>query len=776
MNFSDERFLDVIMDAEGVLILALDCTGRVVRFNRACELFSRKSFAEVQGRPIWQVFPPEQNVDQFLKVFAQICADAVPMTYESLSEAWDGVVHYIEWHVTTLPDEQGGVQYVIGVGVDTTEQHQVQRQARQLAAIVASSNDAIISKTLAGTIVSWNAGAEQLYGYTAEEMIGRSISTLLPADRANEVVDLLARLRLGERIEHYETERCHKFGRVIPISLTISPVYNEDGQIVGASTIARDISVQKAAEAALRHSEALAQSILSSVTAHIAVLDGAGQVVAVNDAWRSFVTEHEHLYPGRDGVTAEELQMCRCAAGNCDCNEEGAPEGIRAVLAGTRPSFTTEYACHADDGTHWFLMHVSPLVNGRKGAIVTHVDITEQKEAQIAVQESQARLDAIINSATDVIITIDEQQRIVQFNAAAQRTFQYELAEVFGQPLEILLPERFRGVHQQHVARFAQTGVTRRTIAPLTGLFGRRANGEEFPIEATISRVDVAGQYLLTVILRDVTQRLMTEQEKDRLLQQVSRQREQLRALAQHLRKLTQTVVLAQEQERHRVSRELHDEAGQALTALKFNLELMRAAIPEQAQVMVDGLRMRQQLAATSALCEDTMAQIRTLAHDLRPGALDDLGLNLTLEGYCHDFAERTHLHISYQGTETPILPEMAELCLYRFLQEALTNVARHAQTDRAWVYLTNSKDWVRLRVADTGRGFAYRPNGPLPSSPAGIGLLGMQERLEAVGGQLRVLSAPGRGTEVEAAVPIGNNGQGEEESPLLEAAGMVQG
>lgn len=242
------------------------------------------------------------------------------------------------------------------------------------------------------------------------------------------------------------------------------------------------------------------------------------------------------------------------------------------------------------------------------------------------------------------------------------------------------------------------------------------------------------------------------------------------------MRKLTQTVVLAQEQERHRVSRELHDEAGQALTALKFNLELMRAAIPEQAQVMVDGLRMRQQLAATSALCEDTMAQIRTLAHDLRPGALDDLGLNLTLEGYCHDFAERTHLHISYQGTETPILPEMAELCLYRFLQEALTNVARHAQTDRAWVYLTNSKDWVRLRVADTGRGFAYRPNGPLPSSPAGIGLLGMQERLEAVGGQLRVLSAPGRGTEVEAAVPIGNNGQGEEEIPLLEAAGMVQG
>jgi hypothetical protein len=776
MNFADQTFLNVIMDTEGVLILVLDRTGRVVRFNRACEWLSGKTFAEVEGQPIWQVFPPEQKVDQFLEAFARICADAVPMTYESLSKAWDGVVHYIEWHATTLLDEQGCVQFVIGVGVDTTEEHQAQRQARQLAAIVASSNDAIISKTLEGRIVSWNAGAEQLYGYMAEEMIGRSISLLLPADRANEIADLLAQLRQGERIEHYETVRCHKSGREIPVSLTISPIHNEAGRIVGASSIARDISAQKEAEAALRHSEALAQSILSSVTAHIAVLDGAGQVVAVNDAWRGFVREHEHHYPGREGITAEELQVCRCAAGVCDCNEEGAPEGIRAVLAGTRSSFTTEYACHADDGDHWFLMHVSPLVGGRKGAIVTHVDITEQKEAQLAVQESQARLDAIINSATDVIITIDEQQRIVQFNAAAQHTFQYELADVFGQPLEILLPERFREIHQQHVAHFAQTGITRRTIAPLTGLFGRRANGEEFPIEATISRVDVAGQYLLTVILRDVTRRLLAEQEKDRLLQQVSRQREQLRAQAQHLRKLTQRVVLAQEQERHRVSRELHDEAGQALTALKFNLELMRAAIPEQAQVMVDGLQMRQQLAATAALCEETMVQIRALAHDLRPGALDDLGLNLTLEGYCHDFAERTHLHISYQGAEIPSLPEMAELCLYRFLQEALTNVARHAKTDRAWVHLSDNNGWVRLSVADVGLGFAFQQNGPLHSSAAGIGLLGMQERLEAVGGKLRILSAPGRGTEVEAAVPIVRNDLGEEESPPLQTVVLMEG
>jgi signal transduction histidine kinase len=118
----------------------------------------------------------------------------------------------------------------------------------------------------------------------------------------------------------------------------------------------------------------------------------------------------------------------------------------------------------------------------------------------------------------------------------------------------------------------------------------------------------------------------------------------------------------------------------------------------------------------------------------------------------------------------------MAELCLYRFLQEALTNVARHAKTDRAWVHLSDNNGWVRLSVADVGLGFAFQQNGPLHSSAAGIGLLGMQERLEAVGGKLRILSAPGRGTEVEAAVPIVRNDLGEEESPPLQTVVLMEG
>ncbi len=132
------------------------------------------------------------------------------------------------------------------------------RELLHLAAIVESSDDAIIGKDLEGNITSWNKGAERLYGYTAAEVIGSPISILSPPERSDEVPLIMQKLRRGERVDHFQTERIAKDGRRFPISLTISPVYDDSGGIIGASTIARDISLQKAAEEAVRRSEKLA--------------------------------------------------------------------------------------------------------------------------------------------------------------------------------------------------------------------------------------------------------------------------------------------------------------------------------------------------------------------------------------------------------------------------------------------------------------------------------------------------------------------------------------
>lgn len=229
---------------------------------------------------------------------------------------------------------------------------------------------------------------------------------------------------------------------------------------------------------------------------------------------------------------------------------------------------------------------------------------------------------------------------------------------------------------------------------------------------------------------------------------------EQVRAGRERLRQLTQQVVSVQEAERHRVSRELHDEAGQALTVLKFTLQMMLTDLPVEGVNVVNPELLRPHLLEAIALCETTMEGIRLLAHDLRPAALDDLGLNLTLEGFCHDFAEHTNLIIEYRGLESLTLPEPVEIGLYRFLQEALTNTAKHAQANHVAVELCYSDGVVTLSVKDDGKGFDAQAIKQGTTQSKGMGLAGMRERLQLLGGQLAIDSEVGQGTHLIARVP----------------------
>jgi two-component system sensor kinase FixL len=151
-----------------------------------------------------------------------------------------------------------------------------------LAAIVESSDDAIIAKDLHGTVLAWNRGAEQMYGYAAGEIIGKPISVLIPPDQPDELVDIMARLTRGERVEHYETARVTKDGRRLDVSLSISPVKDADGRVVGASTIARDITARKQDIRRLRESEARLRSIVDAAVDGIIVIDAQGVVEAFN--------------------------------------------------------------------------------------------------------------------------------------------------------------------------------------------------------------------------------------------------------------------------------------------------------------------------------------------------------------------------------------------------------------------------------------------------------------------------------------------------------------
>jgi signal transduction histidine kinase len=216
-----------------------------------------------------------------------------------------------------------------------------------------------------------------------------------------------------------------------------------------------------------------------------------------------------------------------------------------------------------------------------------------------------------------------------------------------------------------------------------------------------------------------------------------------LKSAERQIAELARRVLHTQEAERHRVARELHDEAGQALAALKISLQLLVAEAPET---------IRGSLEEAIGLVESTREQIRRVAYGLRPAALDTLGLNRAIEHLCTETSERTHLAVAYQGRDVGPLTDEAEVCLYRFVQEALTNIAVHAKAGRAYVRLTVSGDAVRLRVADDGIGM----DAGILDDPvrAGLGIVGMRERLALLSGRLEVTSMPGKGTELVAILP----------------------
>jgi PAS domain S-box-containing protein len=343
--------------------------------------------------------------------------------------------------------------------------------------------------------------------------------------------------------------------------------------------------------------------------------------------------------------------------------------------------------------------------------------------------DAAALLAGLLDSAMDAIITMDEQQSIVMYNRSAEKIFGWASDDVMGRPLDKLLPERFRGHHAAHVHRFDRTGTTSRRMGDGTVLYGLRANGEEFPMEASISQLDSAEGKLITVILRDITERVRAQEELSRFA-----------AEAHTIREV----------EKARIARELHDELAQSLTALKMDTIWLRDNAPAEPEKAVA------KLADMVSMLDVAAAATRRIAADLRPLLLDDLGLAPAIEWLAHTFTQRTGVPCDVSVDEDLKLPEPYATAVFRIVQESLANVGKHARATEAGVRIARDGQTLMLEVRDNGQGFSTAA----PRKPHSLGLMGLRERAQLVEGAVAIDSQPGKGTRVQVRIPVRENGE----------------
>jgi signal transduction histidine kinase len=249
-------------------------------------------------------------------------------------------------------------------------------------------------------------------------------------------------------------------------------------------------------------------------------------------------------------------------------------------------------------------------------------------------------------------------------------------------------------------------------------------------------------------ISRDISERKALEQSlieaKNSLEQRVAERTADLIRSHEQLRQLTHETVMAQENERKRLSRELHDEAGQGLVGLTFSLDEILAEIPEELKDV------REKVTRTLTRVDKLNQHIRGMAHGLRPPILDVAGINLALQGFCRDFSTEAYFPVIYSGTNNlPALSEEISITLYRIVQEAITNVVKHGHATEAHVSLSHDADCITLIIRDNGIGFDTM------KTPKGVGLAGMEERLSLLGGRLEIASHRKHGTRLKAIIPI---------------------
>lgn len=503
--------------------------------------------------------------------------------------------------------------------------------------------------------------------------------------------------------------------------LRVRPFRTAEQKIDGVVIALFDIQELKQNQEALRNERNFISAILDAAKdLLVVVLNREGRIVQFNRVCQQL-----------SGYSVEEVKDRRPWDFLVPRDEAAAVEkSFNEVLAGTPNQIENHWVTR--DGRRLLIgwSNSPAMVDSAVGSVIASgIDHTQRAEAQQRVQESEATVRALLETAAQAILAIDQQGRIVLANATTESMFGYGRKVLIGQPMDKLMPQRFRQQHAGHMAKwFLRPSIRQMGIG--LELAGLRKDGTEFPIDVSLSYTRAGDRILGVAFVSDVTERKRNEAA--------------LLDYQKQLQRLTGYLLRVQETANRELARELHDVFSQELAALRMEVSTLLSST-EAAEPLTE------RLADLGRKIGNLADEMHRTSRQLHPQILHDLGLEAALREECDRFSEQfVPVRFTCEG-DLASLPEDVSLCLYRVAQESLLNIRKHTGATRVRVRLWREGGGVNLLVEDTGDGF----NVDEARKGGGLGLTSMEERVRLVNGKFNIRSQSGAGTTVEVFVPL---------------------
>lgn len=663
-------------------------------------------------------FSPPEDAEKDWVLFQQLRAGSIK--HYQLEKRYfrrDGSLVWGRLSVSLL--NRGSSPLVLAMVEDITEQKKAEEARSRHAAIVESSEDGIISGTLDGVIVSWNAGAQRMFGYTELEAVGKPVTLLVPPNLRDEQSKIIETVKAGGCIKQFETVRLTKAGERINVSLSVSPIRDSGGAIVGCSGIARDITARKRSEEALRSSEERLR--VAQQAGRIGTFDWNMQT-GVND-WTPELEAMYGLPPGGFGGTEDAFRNLVHADDRARVNDMA-----NASMKTGQPSNGEWRVIWADGSVHWIAgrWQVFMSESGEPSRVIgVNIDITQSKQIEQALRESEQRFHLAMqagkmysfdwNVTTGTVVRSSEHVQVLGVT----------------EPLALSHQQFVDKVHPDDRARFLATiagltpekpaaDVTYRLMFSGGAVVWLRSSGRGF--------FDQDGRLLRVIgMIADITDIKRSEEA---------------------LSRMTRKLIEAQEQERARIGRELHDDITQRLALLPMELEQLKEN-PSEVESRVQELQ---------RTLNELSIDVQALSHDLHSSKLEYLGAVAGIRSWCREFSGRQKMQVEFKSDVTSVLPLEIGRSLLRVLQEALHNASKHSGVKRADVQLREDSGEIHLIVGDSGRGFELEA----ALQGKGLGLTSMSERVRLVNGTITIVSKPLGGTSIHVRVPL-ESGEGDQ-------------